>query len=220
MYQRIERFVARLAQTSVDGLAFNPYAASTADPLLTSANAIRRQNLCLYLQAMAAARPWLLLVGEAPGYRGCRLTGVPFTSEAIILDQAIWPFGPEAGFRKTGEHIDVVREASATMIWSALNGWRPPALLWNAYPFHPHQHESPASNRKPNGRELLLGAALLAHVLELFQPDVVAAVGRSAARTLDHAGLHGYRQLRHPSHGGKAAFVAGLSRIQPPAGGR
>src|SRR3982750_306430 len=39
----------------------------------------RRARLAAYLEARADAP--LLLVGEAPGYRGARVSGIPFTSE-------------------------------------------------------------------------------------------------------------------------------------------
>ena len=71
---------------------FNPYAG--VDEL----SAMRRHNLSLYLRRMAERQPRLLLLGEAPGYRGCRVTGVPFTSESILLDEAcsLGLFGAEA----------------------------------------------------------------------------------------------------------------------------
>jgi len=214
MDSQVDRFITRLARTQLDGPVFNPYAKGAADPLLGAANRIRRQNLRCYLQAMAASRPWLLLVGEAPGYRGCRLTGVPFTSEAIILDQGIWPFGDQAGFRKTPEGDKVIGEATATLIWTVLQSWRPPPLLWNAFPFHPYRPGRPASNRKPNAGELRLGAAFLVELLDMFRPEVVAAVGRIAAHAQNQAGLAEYVQLRHPSHGGKATFMAGLMQFR------
>ena len=119
MDQSIGDFVRRLAQTKVDGPVTNQYTALDSGGIKGQANAIRRQNLRLYLGQMAAARPLALLVGEAPGYRGCRLTGVPFTSEAILLDEGIWPFGARAGYCKTAERQGIVKEATATMIWSS-----------------------------------------------------------------------------------------------------
>jgi uracil-DNA glycosylase len=220
MNQRIADFVNSLAQLDLVGPVFNPYAFGQNDQFLAQANSVRRQNLYLYLEAMVAARPWLLLAGEAPGYRGCRLTGVPFTSEAIILDSDIWPFGAQVGFRKTAEHNNVVKEATATILWSAVRHFDPPPLLWNAFPIHPHRPGQPASNRRPNSSELHQGAGLLVDLLSLFRPPVLAAVGRSAAHALDLAGLSCSYRLRHPSHGGKAAFLAGLERIEPPSGRR
>jgi uracil-DNA glycosylase len=211
----IDHFIDRLAQARPDGPVFNPYWTSAAGSTLREANHIRQQNLRLYLQAMAAAQPRLALIGEAPGYRGCRLTGVPFTSESILLDRQIWPFGRRQGFRRTTERAEVAKETTASLIWSAVKDWRPPPLLWNAFPFHPHRDGRPDSNRKPRAAELHLGAGFLVEILGLFQPDIVAAVGRSAARALDYAGLPGYATLRHPSRGGKVAFLAGLNQIHP-----
>ena len=208
MNQPIEDFLARLAQASLDGPVFNQYAADG-----TEANAVRRENLRLYLEQMAVARPSLLLVGEAPGYRGCRLTGIPFTSESIILDEQIRPFGSKAGYRKTDEKATVTKEASATMVWAALAGAWPPPLLWNAFPFHPHQPDRPASNRRPVRHELQLGAGFLVEIMALFPATAVVAVGCAAATALSLAGQGDYPILRHPSHGGKAAFQAGLAHI-------
>lgn len=213
MDRLITAFVTRLAQTQLEGPLFNPYAVQVANPQLTLANAIRRENLLLFLSYHVTNCPRLMLVGEAPGYRGCRLTGVPFTSEAIILDQRTTPFGAEAGFRKTAERETIVKEATATMVWSALAGRRPLPLLWNALPFHPHDLTQPDSNRRPTRQELVLGAPFLVEMMEIFRPQVVVAIGRSAEGSLAYAGVGRFQRLRHPSHGGKKAFFEGLARI-------
>jgi hypothetical protein len=61
-------FVDRLAAARI-GRTYNQYAAS----------ALRRDRLAAYLAAKGDAP--LLLVAEAPGYRGARLSGIPLTSE-------------------------------------------------------------------------------------------------------------------------------------------
>jgi uracil-DNA glycosylase len=213
MQQQITSFINHLADTRLDGPLFNPYKTAVDDRRLAAANCIRRRNLRQYLVHLASRKPRLLLVGEAPGYRGCRLTGVPFTSESIILDARIWPFGAQAGYRKTAEQSAVVKEATATIIWTALKDRRRQPLLWNALPFHPYRVDQPASNRRPNKQELLLGGPFLAELIAIFMPRVVVAVGRSAACALDLAGLSEYKQLRHPSHGGKNEFLTGLAQL-------
>ena len=72
---QIETLIHDLSTAELPTDAFNEYAADDEN------NAIRRANLRLYLGAMAARQPKSLLVMEAPGYRGCRLTGVPVTSQ-------------------------------------------------------------------------------------------------------------------------------------------
>ena len=54
------------------GRTFNQYAEGPRCALL-------RERLVRYLEERADAP--LLLVGEAPGYRGARVSGIPFTSE-------------------------------------------------------------------------------------------------------------------------------------------
>jgi hypothetical protein len=69
----INNFIEELASFKSSSNLFNQYSYEL------NANSIRRNNLFLYLQKMANLKPKMLLVGEASGYRGCRLTGVPFT---------------------------------------------------------------------------------------------------------------------------------------------
>ena len=178
---------------------FNPYAG--VDEL----SAMRRHNLSLYLRRMAERQPRLLLLGEAPGYRGCRVTGVPFTSESILLDEAcpLGLFGAAAGFRGGGGRLQ--REASATAVWSALADLNRLPLLWNAFPYHPHRPDEPDSNRPPTAAELATGREFVVLLLDLFAIERVIAVGNKAAVALEQWGIDAAK-VRHPSHGGRTIF--------------
>jgi uracil-DNA glycosylase len=141
--------------------------------------ALRRERLASYLDERAEA-PYLL-VGEAPGYRGARVSGIPFTSE-----QQLTGSGPA--------------EATATIVHSVLAelGITHDVLLWNVVPTHPG---TATSNRRPTAAEIVAGlpfAAELAHGRE------VIAVGRIAQAAL------GGSYVRHPSHGGAHAFAREL----------
>jgi uracil-DNA glycosylase len=151
--------------------------------------ALRRDRLAGYLDARRGAR--LLLVGEAAGYRGARVSGIPFTSERQL----------------TGEPPG---EASATIVHRVLAelGLADDVLLWNAVPTHPHLPGRPATNRRPTAAEVSAGAAFLR---ELARGRRVLAVGRVA-----HAALGG-RYVRHPSHGGASAFRDALVDYASPA---
>ena len=97
----------------------------------------REANLRSYLEAMLS-RPGrrMLLVGEAPGYRGCLHTGIPFSSEAL-LREAPHPF--LARLRPALQLQGYRTEATASIAWAALVGRRTLPLFWNAFPFHPHR---------------------------------------------------------------------------------
>ena len=161
-------FVERLAAARI-GDTFNQYAES----------GLRRERLARYLRERRCAR--VLLVGEAPGYRGARVSGIPFTSERQLSGT-----GPA--------------EATATIVHRVLEELGlEQALLWNLVPTHPG---TAASNRPPTRSEIELSAPFLR---ELAAGRRVVAVGRLA-----HARLGG-PYVRHPSHGGAAAFRAGLA---------
>jgi len=202
----IPAFVARLADMPAPPHARNPYAGD-------GPAAVRRDNLTLYLTRLAARRPWALLVGEAPGYRGCGATGVPFTSAVILLAEPcpFGLFGAAAGFR-LAEDGRPAREATATILWDTLRARDHLPLLWNVCPFHPHRPGRPFSNRAPAAAEIAAGEWAVRELLALFAVEQVIAVGRVAGTALGRWGIAA-TTVRHPSHGGKAAFGQQLATV-------
>ncbi len=186
---------------------FNPYT-PTGDP----GAAIRRANLTRYLNDMRRFEPRLILVAEAPGYRGCALTGIPVTSERIML-KGIDKWGLFGdGYRPTSDHPQGVAEMTATILWNALvDHIDHPPLIWNTVPLHPHQPGQPQSNRTPTAAEIRMGQPFVEAVLAFYPIDTILAVGRKAQRALADLGCDAI-PLRHPSQGGKAEFVAGLKQ--------
>jgi uracil-DNA glycosylase len=170
MSEMSAEFVTRLACSEI-GQTYNQYAAS---PLL-------RQRLCAYLESRADAP--FVLVGEAAGYRGARISGIPFTSERQLTGS-----GPA--------------EATATIVHRVLAklGVEDGVLLWNVVPTHPG---SATSNRRPTRPEIEAAAPFLR---ALTRGRTAIAVGRLAAAALEAP------YVRHPSHGGAAAFETGLQR--------
>jgi uracil-DNA glycosylase family 4 len=142
---------------------------------------VRRHRLCGYLASRAGAST--ILVGEAAGYRGARVSGIPFTSERQLTGS-----GPA--------------EASATVVHRVIAelGVEDDVLLWNVVPTHPG---TASSNRRPMRDEV---AAARPFLLELVRGRRVIAVGRLAAAEL------GSDYVRHPAHGGAVAFADGVRR--------
>jgi uracil-DNA glycosylase len=170
----IEELIERLRRARI-GTTFNFYR--------DGEGAARRcERLSRYLAAREEAP--LLLVGEAAGYRGARVSGIPFTSERQLTGS-----GPA--------------ETSATIVHRVLLelGLEEQVLLWNVVPTHPGTERS---NRAPRRGEIAAGVAF---AQELARGRTVVAVGRCAEAAL------GAPYVRHPSHGGAAEFRAGLLRF-------
>lgn len=163
--------VARLARARI-GATYNQYSRSE----------VCRSRLRAHLEERAAAP--FVLVGEAAGYRGARVSGIAFTSERQLTGT-----GPA--------------EATATIVHRVLVelGLEEAVLLWNAVPTHPG---TPTSNRAPTREEVRSSRPFLE---EVTHGRRVVAVGRLAASLLDTA------YVRHPAHGGARAFADGLRRV-------
>jgi uracil-DNA glycosylase len=168
----------------------------------------RRQRLQEHLDV----RPGLILIGEASGYQGCHVTGIPFTSERLVMAGSI-PRVSGVGQRLSCRHIPW-SEPSATTVWTALHefGMAEATILWNAFPWHPHRPGTLQSNRTPTRAERALGLPVLEALLKAFPSAAVAAVGRQAEQSLAECGRRAF-PLRHPSMGGATAFRQGLRQL-------
>lgn len=176
------------------GRLVNPYACHDPELDRPDGAAIRRANLLAYLEDRRS--PALLLVGEAAGYRGCRFSGIAFTSERCLPAER-WSSRSDVGWR----------EPSATTVHGVLGelGLESSTLLWNAVPFHPAVNGRPLSNRTPSAREREAGEEWLVRLVGLTRPGLVVAIGRKASRSLTARKL-GDSSVRHPARGGATLF--------------
>jgi uracil-DNA glycosylase len=178
------------------------------------ANAQRRHNLELYLGEMLSRTPKVLLLGEAPGFRGMRITGVPFTNRTMFDGPAnsFGLFGPGKGYALPAEAALVASEPTATVMWEVLAELDFLPLLWSACPWHTHVPGRPQSNRTPTAAEAGLGTPFWQALMELFGIATVVAVGNVARRSLLRTGVDAPK-VRHPSHGGRSGFKRGLEEL-------
>lgn len=210
MSAQIAEFIRDLAQLPVGAAATNMFADASES---TVDNALRRHNLELYLTAMLERRPRVLLVGEAPGYRGMRITGVPFTNRAIVARDtgSFGLFGAENGYVVPNDLPGASAEPTATVMWDVLAGLDFLPLLWSAYPLHPHRPHEPLTNRTPSAADIVVGGPFWQRLRDIFGIQHVIAVGNIAFRSLTAvANGAAITRVRHPSHGGKVEFEAGL----------
>lgn len=208
MEKKLMNFVEELAATEVTPNVYNQYSYEAAE------NEARRHNLLIYLKQMHKLKPQILMVGEAPGYRGCRLTGVPFTSEHLLMNNmpGLKLFGSEAGYKLALEKDKLLKEATATIIWETLLKYGITAAAWNAFPFHPHKKDEAESNRAPLKQELIIGERPLMQMIEMFNIKKVIAVGGKAEQSLSKLSI-GCHKVRHPAQGGKNEFVEGMRAL-------
>jgi hypothetical protein len=150
-----------------------------------------------------------ILVGEAAGYQGCKVTGIAFTSERLVLEGRIPRIAPDMPRLTSRERP--WSEPSATTVWGNLHslGIAAVAVLWNAYPWHPHRRGEAHSNRTPTRNERIAGLAVLRAVLLAYPGARVFAVGRNAEASLAGLGVDAVT-LRHPSMGGAMEFARQL----------
>ncbi|MCU0494351.1 MAG: uracil-DNA glycosylase [Chloroflexaceae bacterium] len=206
----ITALLHELAQASpADPDATNQYAADGPP-----GNATRRANLALALELALARGPDLLIVGEAPGYNGALRTGVPFTSEKLLLAGVEPPglFGAIRGFALATNDGRISAEPTATIVWRTVAELGVSAVGWNACPFHPHRPGVPISNRPPRTAEVTQGQPWLAQVRALFPQALVIAMGNTAARALGMLNIP-HTKVRHPAQGGARLFEAGLRAV-------
>ena len=237
----VERFV-RLLKQSPFGSVFNPWwEVDEQNDIARIAPMIRRQQLRAYLE-QRLGRAKIAVIGEALGYRGGHFTGIPMTSERMLLGKrntvaALCERRKRMARSKNGAHRaslqilvtlkprrtskpsvcpDGFSEPTATIVWGALlkSGVVPDEfVLWNAFPWHSFDpSRGLLSNRMPNKSEQLCGRAVLKAFLALFRCEEIVALGKIAAAQLEQLGVNA-QCVRHPASGGARLFREQIARI-------
>ena len=201
MKMTIDKFISRLTIFDDSDILTNQYK-----------NPIKAKNLAVYLTYMKNNPPVYLFVGEAPGYGGCALTGIPFTDEFRLISS-----GKTECFPLLSSDYGIVsevphkKEESATIIWDVFSRTSFFPLLWNIVPFHPHESNNSESNRTPEISEIEAHCWFVKDLLELFpsinQENGIYAVGRKPQRGLENMRLlktnDDSKYIRHPANGGE-----------------
>ncbi|PYL39477.1 MAG: hypothetical protein DMF36_05360 [Verrucomicrobia bacterium] len=215
----------RLLNVSPSGAVFNPWwEVDEQNDVGHNAPAIRRNQLRAYLEERLG-KSKVAIIGEALGYRGGHFSGIPMTSERILL-------GKKKGSGIELEHVfssikprrtskpkscpDGFSEPTATIVWSTLLrlGLKPQQfVLWNAFPWHSFDpRRGMLSNRMPNKSERSAGLAVFKAFLDLFPCDEIVALGNVAVSQLKEMNVE-CQGVRHPASGGAKLFREQIGRI-------
>jgi uracil-DNA glycosylase len=215
--KQLDKFL-RVLKSAPCGAVFNPWwQIDKENDIGPHCPAIRRKHLAVYFrERLGKAR--LAIVGEALGYRGGHFTGIPMTSERMLLrkQQHILSGMKPRRTSKASVCPNGFSEPTATIVWGALLkiGALPDEfVLWNAFPWHSFDpRRGLLSNRTPNKSEQLSGRPVLKAFLELFRSEQIVAVGKIAAAQLEQIGVNALC-VRHPASGGAKLFRQQIARI-------
>ena len=220
----VEKFV-QLLKKSPSGAVFNPWwEVDKQNDIGPNAPRVRRKQLRAYLRKRLG-KTQLVVIGEALGYRGGHFSGIPMTSERILLgkkksdgikpDQVFSDIKPRRT-SKPEKCPDGFSEPTATIVWGILMrlGLKPDEfVLWNAFPWHSFDPGCGLlTNRMPNKSEQAAGLPVLKAFLELFSCHQVVALGKIAAGQLQKLGVNAHC-ARHPAFGGARLFRAQIAEI-------
>lgn len=195
----IEKFLNKLQKRANKNSTNNPY----KDPRVLN-------NLRLYLHLLKDRYyNGTMLVAEAPGYSGCNITGIPFTT-VKIFDQK-----PHNIFDDIESEIfkgEMFSDISGAIIWDYLKDKKKIPLFWNSFPFHPYKKYKKLSNRKPTKIEVEEGIEYIDDLIEIFKPLKILSLGRYGQISLQKIYPNKIIEyIRHPSYGGKDDFIKGMN---------
>lgn len=202
------QFVAALASVRLESV-FNPYADRCIAYDLADGPAVRRSNLRGYLAAIEALGTDTIWMGRDLGYRGGRRTGLALTDERHLSEVSCSYPGTSPSRATRGPSV---AERTAAEIWAMLRQLKRPPLLWNVFPFHPHENGQPFSNRRFNAHELAAVNDLNHELITWLGIRKIISIGRDAATYASNFGVE-VECVRHPSYGGVREFRAGIQEL-------
>lgn len=192
--------VKNIFEIERSSILYNQYNTTNLEYDLPNACEIRKTNLSNYLLSYTDS-PEIVIIGEAPGYKGCHFSGVPFTSE-YQLENDLVPF--------TGKKSSLInkpyKENTATIFWEIMRDYYPRFFVWNCIPLHPHEKGNILSNREPTKNEILSYSKNLNDILDLLDCDIILSLGKCAQKSLNNLNIKN-DYVRHPSMGGKSEFA-------------
>lgn len=202
----IEAFIKQISTPLFEGM-FNPWRQTCETEIESDGYLARRERLRRHLDC---PDPKILLIGEAPGYQGCRYSGVAFTSERLLLEGAIPRMPDLQGQRITDRNVPW-SEPSATIVWGILYdlGITENTVMFNAVPWHPEGRKGIHSNRAPTTAEKNYGLEFLEIFLGLYPGVPVVALGKIASGGLSTMEVE-HHKVRHPAYGGAGEFRNGM----------
>jgi hypothetical protein len=201
-------FVQALAAIRLPNV-FNPYAEQCEVHDRASAPSLRRRALRTYLESIQTLGSDTIWMGRDLGYRGGRRTGLALTDEQHLpMFSRIYP-GTDVS---KVTHGTVVAERTAAEIWAVLGQLDVPPLLWNVFPFHPHEPDQPFTNRKFTSQELRTVDELNGELVQMLGIRRIIAIGQDAASYATQFGAP-IECVRHPSYGGVTEFREGIRRL-------
>ena len=224
----IENFMQALKKYQAP-LVFNPWHDYDAEcDIGPEAPAIRAANLTRYLELRQQAH--YLFIAEGLGYQGGHFSGMAMTSERILLGlhpdikpAAVlgeWHYcrtsNPNSAKLKATQRQSGLNEPTATVMWNTLARHQLSAcdtILWNIFPFHPHQEGNLLTNRTPTTAELDQGIEYARMLLKLVPTLQIVAIGQKSAGTLQRYGVACTACVPHPSMGGANRFKAAVAEL-------
>lgn len=166
----------------------------------------------------------VVLIAEAPGYKGCKFSGIAMTDKRVLLGKKVSaPFGQHSIIDIEAQRTSAITpgisefgmgELTSTVLYSFLyeNNIDPRTVVtWNAFPFHPHEAGNPMSNRAPKIHEIEGANHIHREFFSVFSGCRVISIGNYASELMDELGI-ACERVRHPAFGGAKIFTEFLKK--------